>query len=82
MENKFKVGEVVRTKNNLNKNLIIRRYFNEIYYCTAQEDPTNIEVEHLERELTPLDEQNIGLLTSLNVIINKWNDSDLWILVK
>lgn len=71
MENKFKEGEVVRAKANLNQNLIIRGYVDGIYYCTAQDDPTNKEVVCNEWELKPLDKHNIGLLTSLNVIIHK-----------
>ena len=71
MKNKFKEGDVVRIKVNPNQNLIIKSHVDGIYYCTTQENPTNKEVGYNERELIPLDKQNIGLLTSLNVIINK-----------
>jgi len=71
MVNKFKEGEVVRAKVNPNQNLIVRRYVDRIYYCQIQENPTHKELVYFERELLPLDTQNIGLLTSLNVIINK-----------
>lgn len=71
MENKFKEGEVVRAKVNPNQNLIVRRYVDRIYYCKIQENPDHKDLVFFERELLPLDIQNIGLLTSLNVIINK-----------
>ncbi len=71
MENKFKEGEVVRAKVNPNQNLIVRRYVDRIYYCKIQENPSHKDLVYFERELMPLDIQNIGLLTSLNVIINK-----------
>ena len=71
MENKFKEGDVVRAKINPNQNLIVSRYVNRIYYCKIQENPTHKDLVYFERELLPLDIQNIGLLTSLNVIIDK-----------
>ncbi len=71
MENKFKEGEVVRARINPNQNLIVNRYVNQIYYCKIQENPTHKDLVYFERELLPLDIKNIGLLTSLNVIINK-----------
>ena len=71
MENKFKVGEVVRAKINPNQNLIVKRYVDRVYFCKIQENPTHKDLVYFERELLPLDAQNIGLLTSLNVIINK-----------
>jgi len=71
MKNKFKEGEVLRAKVNPNQNLIVSSYVDRIYYCKIQADPTHKELVYFERELIPLDEQNIGLLTSLNVIINK-----------
>jgi len=71
MKNKFKEGEVLRAKVNPNQNLIVRSSVDQIYYCKIQADPTHKELVYFERELIPLDEQNIGLLTSLNVIINK-----------
>lgn len=71
MENKFKEGEVVRAKVNLNQNLLVIRCVDRIYYCKIQENPTHKEVAYFEKELIPLEIQNIGLLTSLNVIINK-----------
>jgi len=71
MENKFKEGEVVRAKVNPNQNLVVRRYVDKIYYCKIQENLNHKDLVYLEWELLPLDIQNIGLLTSLNVIINK-----------
>ena len=71
MENKFKVGEVVRAKINPNQNLIVKRYVDRVYFCKIQENPTHKDLVYFEQELLPLDAQNIGLLTSLNVIINK-----------
>jgi uncharacterized protein YodC (DUF2158 family) len=71
MENKFKEGEVVRAKVNPNQNLIVRRYVDRIYYCKIQEDLSHKELVYFERELIPLDKKNIGLITSLNVIVNK-----------
>ncbi|WP_319499440.1 hypothetical protein [uncultured Draconibacterium sp.] len=71
MENKFKEGEVVRAKVNPNQNLIVRRYLDRIYYCKIQEDPGHNDLVYFERELLPLEIKDIGLLTSLNVIIHK-----------
>lgn len=71
MENKFKEGEIVRAKVHPNQNLIVRRYVDRIYYCKIQENPGHKDLVYFERELLPLEIQNIGLLTSLNVIINK-----------
>ncbi len=71
MENKFKEGEVVRAKENINQNLIVRRYVDRIYYCKIQEDPNHKDLAYFERELLPVQIKDIGLLTSLNVIINK-----------
>lgn len=82
MENKFESGEIVRTKVNPDQNLTIRHYVDGIYYCTAQGDPAIEEGVYFERELIPFDKQNIELLSSLNLIINKWNDCDEIILVK
>jgi len=71
MENKYKEGEIVRAKVNPNQNLIIRRYIDRIYYCKIQEKPKHKDLVYFEREILPLDINNIGLLTSLNEIINK-----------
>jgi len=71
MENKFKVGEVLRAKINPNQNLIVKRYVDRVYFCKIQENPAHKDLVYFEQELLPLDAQNIGLLTSLNVIINK-----------
>jgi len=71
MENKFKEGEVVRAKVNPNQNLIVRRYIDRIYYCKIQENPKHKDLAFFERELLPLNIQDIGLSTSLNVIIDK-----------
>jgi hypothetical protein len=70
-ENKYKEGEVVQAKVNPSQNLVVRRYVDRIYYCKIQKDPTHKELVYFERELMPLALQNIGLLTSSNVIIRK-----------
>lgn len=62
MENKFKNGEIVRTKVNPNQNLTIRQYADGIYYCTEQGDPTIEEGVYFERELIPFNKQIIELL--------------------
>jgi uncharacterized protein YodC (DUF2158 family) len=51
MENKYKEGDIVTAKENLNKKLIVRRYVDRIYYCKIQGEPNAKELVYFEREL-------------------------------
>ena len=52
MENKFKDGEEVYAKADHSLKLIIRRKWNEIYFCKIKADPNAKEKIYFERELT------------------------------
>ncbi|MFN7495184.1 MAG: hypothetical protein ACK5RG_19855 [Cyclobacteriaceae bacterium] len=52
MENKFKEGEEVFDAVHPNQKLIIRKYYNRIYYCKVVDDPSSKELAYFERELT------------------------------
>ena len=52
MENKFKDGEEVYAKADHSVKLIIRRKWNEIYFCKIKDNPTAKEKVYFERELT------------------------------
>jgi len=51
-ENKYRVGEIVHALINPIQKLIIRRFVDDIYYCTIQADPTLKELVYFERELS------------------------------
>ena len=51
MENKYKEGDVVCSKEVPEKKLVIRRYVDKIYYCKVQNDPSAKELVYFEREL-------------------------------
>ncbi len=51
-ENKYQTGEIVHALVNPGQKLIIRRYVDDIYYCTIQSDPTLKELVYFERELS------------------------------
>jgi hypothetical protein len=50
--NKFEDGKIVQAKERPEINLVIRRYYKRIYYCTVQADPTQKERVYFENELT------------------------------
>lgn len=52
MTNLFKEGEVVVSKFDETKLLVIRRHVDRIYYCTTQLNPELKELVFYERELT------------------------------
>ena len=52
MENKFKDGEEVYAKADPSVKLIIRRKWNEIYFCKIKDKPSAKELVYFERELT------------------------------
>jgi hypothetical protein len=56
--NTFAEGTVVYAKNNLQLELCIRRYVNDIYYCQITSDPNQKELVYFERELTCKNEFN------------------------
>ncbi|MEQ9414609.1 MAG: hypothetical protein RIF39_12310 [Cyclobacteriaceae bacterium] len=49
--NKFEVGKIVQDKKRPEINLVIRRYYKRIYYCTVQADPAQKEKVYFENEL-------------------------------
>jgi hypothetical protein len=51
MENKYKNGEVVFERIRPTQKLVIRGYFNGIYYCKCLEARTRKELVYFEREL-------------------------------
>lgn len=71
MENKYKEGEAVRTNIGPKQNLTVGGYANRIYYCKIQVDPAKKELLCFDPELIVNKITDIGLLTSLNVKINK-----------
>lgn len=48
----YKAGQVVFSKKNPTKPLIIRAYLNKIYYCYVKDSPEDKEEVYFERELT------------------------------
>ena len=54
MENKYKEGEVVSERIRPNQKLVIKRYFDNLYYCMAEENPRQKELVYLERDLKPI----------------------------
>lgn len=52
MENKYKEGDVVYAKVNPETRLVVRRFLDQIYYCTVADDPGKKERVYFERELT------------------------------
>ena len=48
----YKAGQVVYSKKNLIKPLIVRAFFRNIYYCYVKESPEDNEEVYFERELT------------------------------
>lgn len=52
MEHKFKEGEEVFDAVHPNQKLIVRRYYNRIYYCKVADEPSRKELAYFERELT------------------------------
>lgn len=51
MENKYKEGEEVYAKATPSVKLIIRRKWNEVYFCKFKKDPKRKELAYFEREL-------------------------------
>ena len=51
MEKRFKEGEVVCSKEDPSRKLVIRRYVDRIYYCKVQQDPSHRELVYFDREL-------------------------------
>jgi len=51
IQNHYNAGDVVFAKVNPTLKLIIRRYYDEIYYCKIQEHPEKKELVYFEREL-------------------------------
>ena len=48
----YKAGQVVYSKNNPTKPLIVRAFFRNIYYCYVKDSPEDKEKVYFERELT------------------------------
>lgn len=51
MENKYKEGETVYANEEPALKLKVRRYVDQIYYCTVTEDPSRKDLVYFEREL-------------------------------
>ena len=54
IENKFKEGEVVYSKVDPARKLVITRYLDRIYYCQLQQNPLRTNLVYFERELEAL----------------------------
>lgn len=52
-KNKFKEGEVVCSKVDPRRKLMITRYLDRIYYCQLEQDPSRTNLVYFERELLP-----------------------------
>ncbi len=50
--NKFQEGDIVFAKVNPSNKLKVRRYIDEIYYCTIVSNPSLKELVYFERELS------------------------------
>ncbi len=64
MEAKFKVGEIVRSKFNPTRNLVVNRYVDRIYYCTKQNKSSKKESAYFEDELLAYNIINTGKIIS------------------
>jgi hypothetical protein len=53
MDNNYKSGTFITAKNDSEKQLIINRYLDRIYYCEAVNDPEHKLLAYFERELIP-----------------------------
>lgn len=50
-QNRYTVGDIVNAKENPFQNLVIRRFYKQIYYCTIQDFPDKKDLVYFEREL-------------------------------
>jgi hypothetical protein len=50
-QNRYEPGEIVCAKVNPTLKLVIRRHFDQIYYCQVQNEPEIKELVYFEREL-------------------------------
>jgi hypothetical protein len=53
MDNKYKDGTLIVAKSDPNRQLIIDRYLDRIYYCKVVSEPQGKLLAYYERELTP-----------------------------
>jgi hypothetical protein len=51
-DNRFPLGTIVYANENPTLKLVIRSYYNRIYYCGVSQDPSLKELVYYERELT------------------------------
>jgi len=51
MDNIYKTGTIIAAKKNPDCRLIINRYYKRIYYCKAEDDPSEKTLAYFEREL-------------------------------
>lgn len=61
VQNKYNSGDVVNAKVNPSLELVIRRFYDEVYYCKIKDHPERKELVYFERELVtnlPLEEKN------------------------
>jgi hypothetical protein len=52
-DNKYAEGTIVYALENPKAQLVIRRYFQRIYYCTPVNDSTKKDFVYFEREIVP-----------------------------
>lgn len=52
-DNRFPLGTVVYAKENLSLKLVVKSYYQRVYYCTIAEDPSRKELVYFDRELVP-----------------------------
>ena len=50
-QNRYREGEVVRSKVDPDRKLVITRYLDRIYYCHLQQNPERKNLVYFEREL-------------------------------
>jgi hypothetical protein len=53
-DNIYKIGSLVTSRDNPSRKLVIRQYYQRIYYCSIVESPEVKELAYFERELMNL----------------------------
>lgn len=52
-DNKYAAGTIVYALEHPKTQLVIRRYYQRIYYCTTVNDPAQKDLAYFEREIAP-----------------------------